>query len=64
MDRVGLNKMEMNEAEHYFETGQLVKYRGQEVKLLSLNLLRQEFTVVLPDGKKLLGIGVEELCNI
>lgn len=56
--------MEMNQAEHYFQTGQLVKYRGQEVKLLSLNILRQEFTVVLPDGKKLLGIGVEELCNI
>ena len=64
MDRVGLNKMEMNEAEHYFETGQAVKYHGQVVKLLSLNLLRQDFTVVLPDGKKLLGIGVEELCNI
>lgn len=64
MDWIGLNKMEMNEAEQCFETGQLVKYRGQEVKLLSLNLLRQEFTVVLPDGKKLLGVGVEELCNI
>ena len=64
MDRIGLNKMEMNEAEQYFQTGQLVKYHGQEVKLLSVNLLRQEFTVVLPDGKKLLGVGVEELCNI
>lgn len=56
--------MEMYQAEHHFQTGQEVRYQGQKVKLLGVNLLRQEFTVVLPDGSKVHDVGVEELCNI
>ena len=57
-------KMEMNQAEHCFQTGQAVVYQGQLVKLLGVNLLKEEFTVVFPDGSKVSEVGVEELCNI
>lgn len=56
--------MEMNQAEHYFQTGQAVMYQGQLVRLLGVNLLKDEFTVVFPDGRKVREVGVEELCNI
>lgn len=57
----------MNQAEYCFQTGQAVVYQGQLVRLLRLlgvNLLKEEFTVVFPDGRKLREVGVEELCNI
>lgn len=56
--------MEMNQAEHYFQTGQAVMYQGQLVRLLGVNLLKEEFTVVFPDGRKVREVGVEELWNI
>ena len=56
--------MEMNEAEHYFQTGQKVKYQGQPVQLLGVNLLNQEFTVVLSDGSKVHDVKVGELWDI
>lgn len=56
--------MEMYQAEHYFQSGQEVIYQGQKVKLLGVNLLKNEFTVVLPDGSKVHEVGVEELWSI
>ena len=56
--------MEMNQAEHCFQTGQAVVYQGQLVNLLGVNLLKDEFTVVFPDERKVREVGVEELCNI
>lgn len=54
----------MNQAEHCFQTGQAVMYQGQVVRLLGVNLLKEEFTVVLPDGRKVSEVGVEELWSI
>lgn len=54
----------MNQAEHRFQTGQAVVYQGQLVRLLGVNLLKEKFTVVFQDGRKLREVGVEELCNI
>ena len=56
--------MEMNQAEHCFQTGQAVVYQGQLVKLLGVNLLKDKFTVVFPDGRKVHEVGVEELWSI
>lgn len=56
--------MQFFQAYHFFQVQKQVKYHGQRVDLLAINLLKEEFMIILPDQSRLDGIKATELVAI